>query len=142
MEYAVMAEQDVPAIAKAYMEYYNLHENGCWQYKKAYKRIHQRERDLCCISEQRLWNGAAAGDRAVRKRTRCRTYRACFRQRCASYAVLFVLRHVCCIKPESHGKAFFSMTEGGRQFSPGDAQVLTLQAARRNGEFHAILSAF
>ena len=55
MEYAVMTEQDVPAIARAYMEYYNLHENGCWQYEKAYKRIHQIvtiEDALCLIQTE------------------------------------------------------------------------------------------
>lgn len=29
MEYTIMTGQDVPVIAKAYMEYYNRHENGC-----------------------------------------------------------------------------------------------------------------
>ena len=55
MEYAVMTKQDVPAIARAYMEYYNLHENGCWQYEKAYKRIHQIvtiEDALCLIQTE------------------------------------------------------------------------------------------
>ena len=35
MDYTIMTEHDVPTIAEKYMEYYNLHENGCWQYEKA-----------------------------------------------------------------------------------------------------------
>lgn len=55
MEYTIMTGQDVPVIAKAYMEYYNRHENGCWQYEKAYKRIHQIvtiEDSLCLIQRE------------------------------------------------------------------------------------------
>lgn len=40
MNYAVMTEADTGRIAKLYMDYYNGHEDGCWQYEKAYKRIH------------------------------------------------------------------------------------------------------
>ncbi len=55
MEYTIMTGQDVPVIAKAYMEYYNRHENGCWQYEKAYKRIHQIvtiEDSLCLLQRE------------------------------------------------------------------------------------------
>ena len=65
MEYTIMTGQDVPVIAKAYMEYYNRHENGCWQYEKAYKRIHQivtLEDSLCLIqSEQGQITGFEIG---------------------------------------------------------------------------------
>ena len=65
MDYAIMTEQAVSEIAKAYMEYYNLHENGCWQYEKAYKRIHQIltiEDSLCLIqSEQGQITGFEIG---------------------------------------------------------------------------------
>lgn len=52
MNYAVMTEADTGRIAKLYMDYYNGHEDGCWQYEKAYKRIHQMvtiEDSLCLI---------------------------------------------------------------------------------------------
>lgn len=55
MNYTIMTEQDVPVIAKKYMEYYNHHENGCWSYEKAYKRIHQIvtiEDSLCLIQAE------------------------------------------------------------------------------------------
>lgn len=55
MDYAIMTGPDVPEIAEAYMEYYNRHENGCWQYEKAYKRIHQIvtiEDSLCLIQRE------------------------------------------------------------------------------------------
>lgn len=52
MKYDIMTEQDVPIIAKKYMEYYNGHEDGCWKYDKACKRIHQMvtiEDSLCLV---------------------------------------------------------------------------------------------
>ena len=52
MKYLEMTEQDVPTIARKYMEYYNNHEEGCWKDEKAYKRIHQMvtiEDALCLI---------------------------------------------------------------------------------------------
>ena len=52
MDYDQMKESDVEEIAKRYMAYYNDHENGCWQYEKARKRIHQTvtmEYSLCLI---------------------------------------------------------------------------------------------
>ena len=61
MNYSVMQEQDVSMIARLYMEYYNTHENGCWQYDKAYKRIHQIvtiEDSLCLIQTD---HGAITG---------------------------------------------------------------------------------
>ena len=53
MDYAIMTEQDVPVIAKKYAEYYNHHENGCWSYEKAYKRIHQivTIEDSLCLTQ-------------------------------------------------------------------------------------------
>ena len=54
MNYDQMKESDVEEIAKRYMEYYNAHENGCWQYEKACKRIHQMvtmEDSLCLIQK-------------------------------------------------------------------------------------------
>ena len=52
MDYTVMTEADTGRIAKRYMDYYNDHEGGCWQYEKAYKGIHQMvtiEDSLCLI---------------------------------------------------------------------------------------------
>lgn len=50
--YSRMTETEVEQIAKLYMDYYNHHEDGCWTYEKAYKRIHQivtMEDSLCLI---------------------------------------------------------------------------------------------
>ena len=52
MIYKKMTESDVAGVAKAYVEYYNQHENGCWTFEKAYKRIHQIltiEDSLCLL---------------------------------------------------------------------------------------------
>lgn len=52
MNYTVITEADTGRIAKLYMDYYNNHEDGCWKYEKAYKRIHQMvtiEDSLCLI---------------------------------------------------------------------------------------------
>ncbi|MGN0972097.1 MAG: GNAT family N-acetyltransferase [Aristaeellaceae bacterium] len=52
MRYSVMKEADVEAVARLYMDYYNNHEDGCWQYEKACKRIRQMvtiEDSLCLI---------------------------------------------------------------------------------------------
>ena len=54
MTYSVMTETAVEQIAKLYMDYYNHHEDGCWTYEKAYKRIHQivtMEDSLCLIQK-------------------------------------------------------------------------------------------
>lgn len=54
MHYHVMKESDVKEIARLYMDYYNNHEGGCWQYEKACKRIHQMvtiEDSLCLIQK-------------------------------------------------------------------------------------------
>ena len=41
MTYEIMTEADVGRIARLYMDYYNNHEDGCWTFEKARKRIHQ-----------------------------------------------------------------------------------------------------
>ena len=49
-----MNESDVEEIAGHYIDYYNHHEEGCWQYEKAYRRIHQMvtiEDSLCLIQK-------------------------------------------------------------------------------------------
>lgn len=49
-----MNESDVEETARLYMDYYNNHEGGCWQYEKAYRRIHQMvtiENSLCLIQK-------------------------------------------------------------------------------------------
>lgn len=54
MRYYEMNESDVEDIARLYMDYYNNHEGGCWQYEKAYRRIHQMvtiEDSLCLIQK-------------------------------------------------------------------------------------------
>lgn len=59
MKYDKMRETDVDEIARRYMEYYNNHEGGCWNYEKAYKRIHQMvtmEDSLCLIQRDGLGN--------------------------------------------------------------------------------------
>lgn len=62
MNYSVMTEADIESIARLYMDYYNRHENGCWTYEKAHKRIHQIfaiEDSLCLI--QRNERGDTTG---------------------------------------------------------------------------------
>ncbi|MGN0745807.1 MAG: GNAT family N-acetyltransferase [Aristaeellaceae bacterium] len=66
MQYSIMTEADVPVIAKLYMDYYNHHEDGCWQFEKACKRIHQMvtiEDSLCLIQkdEEARTTGFAIG---------------------------------------------------------------------------------
>ena len=54
MRYLLMNESDVEEIAGYYIDYYNHHEEGCWQYEKAYRRIHQMvtiEDSLCLIQK-------------------------------------------------------------------------------------------
>lgn len=49
-----MKESDIEEIAERYIDYYNNHEEGCWQYEKAYRRIHQMvtiENSLCLIQK-------------------------------------------------------------------------------------------
>ena len=41
MTYSIMTEADIDYIATLYTDYYNNHEDGCWTYKKSYKRIQQ-----------------------------------------------------------------------------------------------------
>ncbi len=66
MHYSPMTEADTARIAALYMDYYNRHENGCWTYEKAYKRIHQMvtiEDSLCLIQQDEDQNvtGMAIG---------------------------------------------------------------------------------
>lgn len=59
MHYTVITESDVEEIAKLYMDYYNNHEDGCWKYEKACKRIHQMvtiEDSLCLIQKNDAGN--------------------------------------------------------------------------------------
>ena len=41
MEYIKLTEQNIDEVVRHYVDYYNNHEDGCWTYEKAYKRIHQ-----------------------------------------------------------------------------------------------------
>lgn len=41
MEYIRLTEENIDEVVKAYVDYYNKCEDGCWTYEKAYKRIHQ-----------------------------------------------------------------------------------------------------
>ena len=41
MEYTKLTEENIKEVVDAYVDYYNNHEDGCWTYEKAYKRIHQ-----------------------------------------------------------------------------------------------------
>lgn len=41
MEYIKLTEKNIDEVVKAYIDYYNNCEDGCWTYEKAYKRIHQ-----------------------------------------------------------------------------------------------------
>ena len=41
MEYSKLSEENIDSVIKAYVDYYNIYEDGCWTYEKAYKRIHQ-----------------------------------------------------------------------------------------------------
>jgi len=41
MEYTKLTEENIKEVVDAYVNYYNNHEDGCWTYEKAYKRIHQ-----------------------------------------------------------------------------------------------------
>lgn len=41
MEYTKLTEENIKEVVDAYVDYYNNHEEGCWTYEKAYKRIHQ-----------------------------------------------------------------------------------------------------
>ena len=54
MKYLLMNESDVEEIARLYMDYYNNHEDGCWKFEKACKRIRQMvtiEDSLCLIQK-------------------------------------------------------------------------------------------
>lgn len=55
MNYRMMTEQDIPAAARFYMDYYNGYEDGEWTEETAYKRIHQvwsREDSYCLVLEE------------------------------------------------------------------------------------------
>ena len=39
--YKKLTEENLDQIVRNYVDYYNTHENGCWTYEKAHKRIHQ-----------------------------------------------------------------------------------------------------
>ena len=41
MEYKKLTEENIKEVVDAYVDYYNNHEDGCWTYEKAHKRIHQ-----------------------------------------------------------------------------------------------------
>jgi len=41
MEYTKLTEENIKEVVDAYVDYYKNHEDGCWTYEKAYKRIHQ-----------------------------------------------------------------------------------------------------
>lgn len=41
MEYTKLTEENIKEVVDAYVDYYNNHEDGCWTYEKAHKRIHQ-----------------------------------------------------------------------------------------------------
>lgn len=41
MQYSIIKESDVEAIAKLCMDCYNNHADGCWPYTKACRRIRQ-----------------------------------------------------------------------------------------------------
>ena len=41
MEYVKLTEDNLESVIRAYVDYYNNYEGGCWTYEKAYKRIHQ-----------------------------------------------------------------------------------------------------
>ena len=41
MHYKKLTKENISSVVNAYVDYYNNHEDGCWTYEKAYKRIHQ-----------------------------------------------------------------------------------------------------
>lgn len=41
MNYKKLDQQNLDLVVKNYIDYYNQHEESCWTYEKAYKRIHQ-----------------------------------------------------------------------------------------------------
>lgn len=41
MKYTKLTEENLSDVVRAYIDYYNNREDGCWTYEKAYKRIHQ-----------------------------------------------------------------------------------------------------
>lgn len=52
IEYIGMDNGNIDDVVRAYTEYYNGAEDGCWTYEKAYKRIHQvmtTEDSLCYL---------------------------------------------------------------------------------------------
>lgn len=54
MRYSIMTEQDTATVAALYMDWYNSCEGGCWEFGKAYRRIHQMitiEDSLCLLQK-------------------------------------------------------------------------------------------
>ena len=41
MEYVKLTQENIDQVARNFMDYYNSNEDGCWEYERAYKRIHQ-----------------------------------------------------------------------------------------------------
>lgn len=41
MKYIKLTDENIDSVVRAYVDYYNNYEEGCWTYEKAYKRIHQ-----------------------------------------------------------------------------------------------------
>ena len=41
MDYKKLTKDNIDIVVRAYVDYYNHCEGGCWTYEKAYKRIHQ-----------------------------------------------------------------------------------------------------
>lgn len=41
MNYVKLTEENIEEVVRNYVDYYNNQEDGCWNYAKAYKRIHQ-----------------------------------------------------------------------------------------------------
>ena len=41
MDYKKLTKDNIDSVVRAYVDYYNNCEGGCWTYEKAYKRIHQ-----------------------------------------------------------------------------------------------------
>lgn len=41
MNYVKLTEENIDIVVRNYVQYYNMHEDGCWTFEKAYKRLHQ-----------------------------------------------------------------------------------------------------
>lgn len=56
MKYKVMEEADIERVITLYIDYYNNHEESCWTYETAGKRIHQvwsMEDSYCLLLEEK-----------------------------------------------------------------------------------------